>query len=168
MGGRGNFRDHEEAEFTIGTSTIRCVVTRPATNQVGGFAQHAYISDAPVVIANRTHRFSLRRNRTEMANCFLSATEVWVTVANDANAANDDTAGGEGASYNGASTWFPITFSETEDPRIIKDGAPLFTGPPDELQIFAECCLCADDQIKMRKLQVFHFSLSEMMIHNVL
>ena len=70
-----------KAKFTIGTSRIKCIETRRATNEIGGFAQHAYVAVDDLVIVNHTHRFSLRRNKKETANCFVSATELCIALS---------------------------------------------------------------------------------------
>ncbi len=140
----------EEYEFTIGTSKIKCVKIREGTNEVGGFPLFCYVAEDDVVVVNRTHRFSLRKNREEVANCFVSTTEIYIAVMNMVEEMMND--GDEIAEY------YPITFSETEDPRIVSDGEALFIDSPDILQISAECKLCGD-KVEMRNVHVYHHSL---------
>ena len=138
----------DDPNFTIGISKIMCVETRQATNEIGGFAQYSYLAEDEIVIVNRTHRFSLRQNRQEVANCFVSTTEIYVALANTVDV-GENMLGGE---------YQCITFSETEDPRIVNEGDPLFAESPDILQISADCKLVGD-HVEMRHVRVYHKSL---------
>lgn len=150
-----------KAKFTIGTSRIKCIETRRATNEIGGFAQHAYVAVDDLVIVNRTHRFSLRRNKKETANCFVSATELCIALSK-ADAGVMEIVGEEDAEWH-----YPcVTFSETEDPRVVRDGDALFTEPAEILQISAECRLLGD-RIEMTNVHVLHESLFEMQEENI-
>ena len=140
-------------DFTIGTSNIRCVKTREATNEIGGFAQYCYLADDELAIVDRTHRFSLRQNKKEIANCFVSTTEIYIALSLIDNAMDTE--------YNTHDYFQCITFSETEDPRVVLDGEPLFTEAPDILQISAECRLHGDS-VEMRNVQILHESLFEL------
>ena len=147
------YADCDEHEFTIGMSNIKCVKTREATNEIGGFAQYCYIADDELVVVDRTHRFSLRRNRKEVANCFVSTTEIYVALSLINNMIDER--------FNSLDSFQCITFSETEDPRVVLDGEPLFTETPDILQISAECRLLGD-RVEMRNVHIFHESLFEL------
>ena len=142
-----------EDMFTIGTSIIKCVKTREATDEIGGFAQYCYLADDNLVIVYRTHRFSLRRNNEEVANCFVSTTEIYVALSL-IDSMEDET-------FDSSVSFKRITFSETEDPRLVLDGEPLFTEAPEILQISAECRLLGD-RVEMRNVHIFHESLFEL------
>lgn len=146
--------DCDDHDFTIGTSSIKCVKTREATSEIGGFAQYCYLVDDELVIVDRSHRFSLRKNRKEIANCFVSTTEIYIALTDFIENAMDT----EG---NTREYLHRITFSETEDPRVVLDGEPLFTEPTDILQISAECRLLGD-RVEMRNVQILHESLFEL------
>lgn len=148
------YGDAEHNEFTIGTSKIKCVKTREATNEIGGFAQYCYLAEDSLLVVDRTHRFSLRKDKKEMANCFVSSTEIYVALANIYDSIVDT---GE----NTANKFRCVTFSETEDPRVVAEGETLFTEPADILQISAECRL-RGDRVEMRNVQILHSSLFEL------
>lgn len=146
--------DENKNNFTLGTSNIRCVQTREATNEVGGFAQYTYIAEDGLIIVDRTHRFSLRKDKKEMANCFVSTTEVYIALAREYDNFMD-TGGDMIDEYQ------CITFSETEDPRVVKEGDAFFTEAADILQISAECRL-RGDTVELRKVQILHNTLFEL------
>jgi len=147
------YEDCDEREFTIDMSNIRCVKTREATNEIGGFAHYCYLADEVLVIIDRTHRFLLRENTKEIANCFVSTTEIYIALSLIENAKDEE--------LNAHDSVNCITFSETEDPRVVLSGEPLFTEPPNILQISAECRLLGD-RVEMRNVQILHESLFQL------
>lgn len=148
------YDDADTIEFTLGTSKLKCVKTREATNEIGGFAQYCYLTEDPFVVVDRSHRFSLRRNRKEQANCFISTTEIYMAILDSESEMME-------LDKPDFKIYHPITFSETEDPRIVGDGDQLFVEPPSILQIFAECRLLGD-RVELQNIQVLHESLFEM------
>ena len=142
-----------ETEFTLGTSVLKCVKTREATDEVGGFAHFCYLVEDDLLIIRRTHRFSLRKNKVELANCFISTTEIYLALASFA-----DNSGGDEQRFD---DFHCIAFSETEDARIVADGEPMFTEAADILQICAECKICGD-MVSIRNIHVLHESLFEL------
>tara|TARA_Y100000389_G_scaffold202024_1_gene246257 strand:- start:784 stop:1305 length:522 start_codon:yes stop_codon:yes gene_type:complete len=148
------YDDEQKITFTLGTSNIKCVKTREATNEIGGFAQFVYIAEDNLMVVDRTHRFSLRRDKKEITNCFVSTTEIYVALTKVYDEMMD-------TDTDILEEYQCITFSETEDPRVVAKGDALFTEPPDIFQISAECRL-RGDRVEMTNVHVLHTSLFEL------
>ena len=146
--------DDNKSKFTLGTSNIKCIQTREATNEVGGFAQYKFLVEDSLMIVDRTHRFSLRKDKKEMANCFVSTTEVYIALGQEYDNLTD-------ADGDTIDEYQCIAFSETEDPRVVKEGDAFFTEPADVLQISAECRL-RGDTVELRNVQILHNTLFEL------
>lgn len=150
-------------KFTLDNSVLRCIQTRKATDEVGGFAKYVYLCNDNFAILNNSHSFELRRNGKKLATCAVNMSELWWVIAHmeceekvEQREANDhDT---HRFTNQGA---FPVTFAANTYPKILQDGEPLFDDPPDVFQIYAECTL-KKNYIEMTNIHAYHQSLFEL------